>query len=156
MSSRFEELIAQGEGISIEFKKCKDSLPKSVFETVCSFLNRFGGDIFLGVDDDGTILGIDTDKSKQIKADFVSLMNNPQKIFPTVYLPVDEFEIEGKTILHVYVPESSQVHNTNGRIIDRNEDGDFDITGNTDLVAAHYIRKQREYTEKHCVSLCDR
>ena len=77
----------------------------------------------------------------------MSAMNNPQKISPTVYLPVDEIEIGGKTILHVYVPESSQVHNTNRRIFDRNEDGDFNITNNTDLVAAMYIRKQREYTE---------
>ena len=64
-----------------------------------------------------------------------------------MYLPVDEIETGGKTILHVYIPESSQVHNTNRRIFDRNEDGDFDITDNTDLVAAMYIRKQREYTE---------
>ena len=147
MLNRFEELIAQGEGISIEFKECKDALPKNVFETLCAFLNRFGGDIFLGLKDDGTIIGVDKDKSKKIRADFVSAMNNPQKIFPTVYLPVDEFELDGKTILHVYVPESSQVHNTNRRIFDRNEDGDFDITDNTDLVAAMYIRKQREYTE---------
>ena len=147
MPKRFEELIAQGEGISIEFKECKDALPKNVFETLCAFLNRFGGDIFLGLKDDGTIIGVDKDKSKKIRADFVSAMNNPQKIFPTVYLPVDEFELDGKTILHVYVPESSQVHNTNRRIFDRNEDGDFDITDNTDLVAAMYIRKQREYTE---------
>ena len=147
MPNRFEELIAQGEGISIEFKECKDTLPKNVFETLCAFLNRFGGDIFLGLKDDGTIIGVDKDKSKKIKVDFVSAMNNPQKIFPTVYLPVDEFEIGGKTILHVYVPESSQLHNTNRRIFDRNEDGDFDITDNTDLVAAMYIRKQREYTE---------
>ena len=147
MPNRFEELIAQGEGISIEFKESKDALPKNVFETLCAFLNRFGGDIFLGLKDDGTIIGVDKDKSKKIRADFVSAMNNPQKIFPTVYLPVDEFELDGKTILHVYVPESSQVHNTNRRIFDRNEDGDFDITDNTDLVAAMYIRKQREYTE---------
>ena len=65
MSNRFEELIAQGEGISVEFKECKDSLTKSIFETICSFLNRFGGDIFLGVADDGTILGIDKEKSKK-------------------------------------------------------------------------------------------
>ena len=120
-----------------------------MFETLCAFLNRFGGDIFLGLKDDGTIIGVDKDKSKKIRADFVSAMNNPQKIFPTVYLPVDEFELDGKTILHVYVPESSQVHNTNRRIFDRNEDGDFDITDNTDLVAAMYIRKQREYTENN-------
>ena len=147
MPNRLKELIAQGEGISIEFKECKDALPKNVFETLCAFLNRFGGDIFLGLKDDGTVVGVDQEKLKKIKADFVSAMNNPQKIFPTVYLPVEEFEIDGKTVLHIYVPESSQVHNSNRRIFDRNEDGDFDITDNTDLVAAMYIRKQREYTE---------
>lgn len=69
MPKRFEELIAQGEGISIEFKECKDALPKNVFETLCAFLNRFGGDIFLGLKDDGTIIGVDKDKSKKMKAD---------------------------------------------------------------------------------------
>lgn len=147
MPKRFEKLIADGEGISIEFKECKNALPKSVFETICSFLNRFGGDIFLGVKNDGTVIGVDKEKAKQLKVDLVSAMNNPQKVFPTVYLPVDEIEISGKTVLHVYVPESSQVHNTNGHIFDRNEDGDFDISGNTNLIAATYIRKQREYTE---------
>lgn len=147
MSKKYEELISRGEGISVEFKECKDVLPKNIFETLCSFLNRFGGDVFLGVANDGTILGIDKEKIKKIKAELASAMNNPQKINPTVYLPVDEIEIEGRTVLHVYVPESSQVHNTNKRIFDRNEDGDFDITNNTDLVAAMYIRKQREYTE---------
>lgn len=37
MSNRFEELIAQGEGISVEFKECKDSLTKSIFETYVRF-----------------------------------------------------------------------------------------------------------------------
>lgn len=147
MINRFSEKISQGAGISVEFKECKQSLPKNVFETVCSFLNRFGGDIFLGIKDDGTIIGVEVDKVKQIKANFASAMNNPQKIFPTIYLPIDEFEIDGKIVLHIYIPESSQVHNTNGHIFDRNEDGDFEITGNTDLIAMMYIRKQREYTE---------
>ncbi len=142
--NRLGKLIEAGEGVSIEFKECKTSLPKTVFETLCAFLNRFGGDIFLGVADDGTISGIDRDYVKKIKADFVSLMNNPQKISPTVYLPVEEIEIDGKILLHVYVPESSQVHNTNQKIFDRNEDGDFEITGNANLVANLYIRKQRD------------
>lgn len=147
MINRLIELISQGEGISIEFKECKNVLPKSVFETTYSFLNRFGGDIFLGVKDDKTIVGVDKESVKQIKADFVSTMNNPQKIFSTVYLHIDEFEVDEKIVLHVYVPESSQVHNINEHIFDRNEDGDFEITGNTNLIGLMYIRKQREYTE---------
>ncbi len=141
------KLIEEGENISTEFKECTNSLPKNIFETVCSFLNRFGGHIFLGVRNDGTVVGVDKDKVKDIKADFISLLNNPQKISPTVYLNIDEMKYKDKTILHAYVPESSQVHNTKGRIFDRNEDGDFDISDNTSLVAKLYIRKQREYTE---------
>lgn len=58
-----------------------------------------------------------------------------------------EVEIDGKTILYIFVPESSQVHRCNGKIFDRNEDGDMDITDNTNLVSGMYMRKQGTYTE---------
>lgn len=48
MFNKYKDLIACGEGVTIEFKECAKELPKSVFETICSFLNRFGGDILLG------------------------------------------------------------------------------------------------------------
>lgn len=47
----------------------------------------------------------------------------------------------------MYVPESSQVHHTNGKIFDRNEDGDFDITRHTSQVTQLYLRKQTTYSE---------
>src|SRR5699024_7856918 len=50
-------------------------------------------------------------------------------------------------LLRIYVPESSQVHRCNGRIYDRNEDGDFDITDQTTQVARLYQRKQATYSE---------
>lgn len=139
--------IAGGESITTEFKECRNKLPKNLFETICAFLNRMGGDIFLGVADDGTITGVEESCVPQLKKDISSLCNNANKIAPTVYLHTDDCEIEGKTVLHIYVPESSQVHSTAGKIYDRNEDGDFDITGNSHLVAQMYIRKQREFTE---------
>ena len=58
------ELVAHlraGEGISAEFKRCGNRPEKDFFETVCSFANRQGGNIFLGVEDDGTVsTGLDT------------------------------------------------------------------------------------------------
>jgi ATP-dependent DNA helicase RecG len=39
------------------------------------------------------------------------------------------------------------VHRCNGRIYDRNEDGDFDITNHTVQVASLYQRKQATYSE---------
>ena len=147
MQFKIMKIISNGEGVSIEFKECKTSVPKSAFETICAFLNRHGGDLFFGVADDGTITGIDKASLAQIKKDFVSSLNNPQKISPTVYLSVEEYIIDNKAILHIFVPESSQVHKCNNKIYDRNEDGDFDVTNSSDIVANMYIRKQNIYTE---------
>ena len=41
--------IAGGENITTEFKECRNRLPKTLFETICAFLNRMGGDIFLAL-----------------------------------------------------------------------------------------------------------
>ena len=74
-------------------------------------------------------------------------MNNPQKISPTFYLSVEEYEVDGKQVLYIFIPESSQVHRCNGKIFDLNEEVDLDITDNTNQVAAMYMRKQGAYSE---------
>ncbi len=81
-----------------------------------------------------------------MKRDFANLCNNPEKIAPTIYLTMNEYEIGGKVILHVYVPESSNVHRTAGKVFDRNEDGDYEVT-QAERVANIYLRKQEFYTE---------
>lgn len=144
---KLKELISKGEGISTEFKTCRNSLSRDVYETVCAFLNRHGGTILLGVKDSGEVQGIVPAAIGQIKKDFVTTINNPQKLHPPAYLSVDEMTLEGKQILRVYILESSQVHRCNGRIYDRNEDGDLDITDNTVQVAQLYQRKQSNYSE---------
>lgn len=141
------QLIRKGEGINLEFKTCRNQLNRDIYETVCAFLNRHGGTILLGVTDSGDIQGIEPDAISQIKKDFVTTINNPQKIHPPAYIAVNEVTVEGKAVLRVYVPESSQVHRCNGRIFDRNEDGDFDITDHTRQVADLYQRKQATYSE---------
>ncbi|MBU0995718.1 MAG: putative DNA binding domain-containing protein [Proteobacteria bacterium] len=141
------EMIHKGEGIDLEFKTCRKQLNRDVYETVCAFLNRHGGTILLGVTDAGDIQGIEKNAVAQIKKDFVTTINNPQKIYPPAYMSVNEEMVEGKTVLRIYVPESSQVHRCNGRIYDRNEDGDFDITDHTRQVADLYQRKQATYSE---------
>ncbi len=35
-----QDILRRGEGLTIEFKQAKNKLPKSLFETVCAFLNR--------------------------------------------------------------------------------------------------------------------
>ena len=142
-----QKLIRKGEGISIEFKECRNKLNKTVFESICAFLNRNGGDIILGVNDRGKITGIDPEAVDQVKKELVTALNNPQKLNPPFYLMPEDWVTEGKRIIRLFVHESSQVHRCNGKIYDRNEDGDFDITSNTNLVTALYIRKQTAYSE---------
>ena len=62
----------------------------------------------MGVSDSGDIQGIEQDAVAQIKRDFVTAINNPQKIYPPAYLSVDEVTLEGKPVLRLYVPESAQ------------------------------------------------
>lgn len=113
---------------------------------MCIFKSKWRELIF-GVEDRGGVVGIEPESIEKIKKEFVTSMNNPQKISPTFYLSVEEVEIDNKTLLYIYIPESSQVHRCNGKIFDRNEDGDMDITDNTNLVSAVYIRKQGTYSE---------
>jgi len=56
-------------------------------------------------------------------------------------------DYEGKKIIYCYVPESPQVHNTNGRVYDRNGDGDIDITRQPFLMTNLYMRKQSIHSE---------
>lgn len=141
------KMIHRGEGLDVEFKTCRDQISRGVYETVCAFLNRHGGTILLGVQDSGSIQGIDLEQISQIRKDFVTAINNPQKITPPTYLSINEVQVDEKRILQIFVPESSQVHRCNGRIFDRNEDGDLDITDHTLGVARLYQRKQATYTE---------
>ena len=144
---QLKSLISKGEGIDLEFKSCRNQLNNNVYKTVCAFLNRHGGIILLGIHDDGTIKGIDPESEVQIRKDFITAINNPQKISPPTYLSIDDVEVDSKKLLRIYVPESSQVHRCNGRIYDRNEDGDLDITDHTIQVAHLYQRKQATYSE---------
>jgi ATP-dependent DNA helicase RecG len=53
---KIKELLSDGERLTIEFKECTNAISNSVYETVCSFSNRYGGYILMGVDDEGNIL----------------------------------------------------------------------------------------------------
>jgi ATP-dependent DNA helicase RecG len=142
-----EDILRQGEGIEVEFKESLYELNKSTFESICAFLNRKGGRLLLGVADDGTVKGVLNEKVQTLVDAIVNNANNPQKLQPVSYLSPEIIDYDGRKIIHVYVPESSQVHQTAGRIFDRNSDGDFDITNQQHLVRQLHLRKQQSYTE---------
>ena len=134
------------EKIRTEFKEAINRLPSNLFETVCAFLNREGGSILLGVDDNGEVTGIEPYAVKQMCADISSLSNNPTKLEPTFLLSPNEVEIKDKKVIHIQVPASSQVHKCNGVVFDRSSDGDFRVTS-PERIAEIYNRKRTHFTE---------
>lgn len=148
---KLEELLQAGEGFTIEYKECVNELNNSVFETVCSFSNRYGGYILLGVkevDHKGVPIGVNPKCIVDMKKNFVNMLNNQQKIHPSLYLNLEEIEYKDMKVLWVYVPVSSQIEFCNNKIYDRNEDADQDVSTSADLVANISSRKAATYTER--------
>ena len=94
---------------------------------MCSFSNKEGGHIFLGVRDNGEIIGIQKDRVAQMKKNFVTAINNRNKINPPLYILPLEYEYDGKTIIYIHIPFSQSVYRCGGKIFDRNFDSDIDI-----------------------------
>ncbi|WP_413854208.1 RNA-binding domain-containing protein [Candidatus Ruminimicrobium bovinum] len=147
MINRIKQLIKTGEKINVEFKLAQGGLPKNIYETVCSFLNTKGGEIILGVDDKRNVVGLPSDNIDKYKKEFSTGINNPTKLFPTVYLNMEEYTISNKKILYINIPEGSQVYKCNNKYYLRNYEGDYDITHNPTLVSNLYLRKDSSYSE---------
>ena len=146
-NTQLEKIILQGEGTTIEFKSCTSELSSTTFESVCAFLNHFGGDLILGVKDSGEIVGIKDNSIESITKNFINIANNSEQLNPTFFFSPEVFEIKGKKIIHIYVPESSEVHRFKGNVYERIGDSDNNITKRHSLIDNIYLRKRKTFTE---------
>lgn len=144
---KLKAIFEIGETIAVEFKRCGNGMDSDLYETVSSFSNRYGGDIYCGVLDDGRVLGLPENAISGMIKNFIKMMNNPDIMNPTLYLVPEKLEYEGKNILKIHVPASSEVHSYKRVIYDRVDDADVKITA-TGQIAATYIRKQNIFTER--------
>ena len=143
-----QSVLTIGETVAIEFKRCGKGIEADTYETVCSFLNRFGGDIFMGVLDDGTVVGVPEKAAHDMVKNFITVVSNPAVFSPTVYLTPKIIKDEkGHSIIHVHIPPSAEVHSYKKVVYDRVNDADVKVTA-TSQIAAMYIRKQNIFTEK--------
>ncbi|MDZ7775522.1 MAG: putative DNA binding domain-containing protein [Bacteroidales bacterium] len=144
---QIKKLIHTGENKEIEFKASRFALNKNVYDSICAFLNTKGGHLLLGIEDNSFVSGVNPGVADTIINNLVTNVNNSQVLHPPFYLSPVRLQFENKTIIYVYVPESSQVHNTKGKIFVRNDDGDLNITRNHNLISELYTRKQHTFTE---------
>jgi len=146
-ATKLKQIFDIGETIAVEFKRCGNGIGSDTYETVCSFLNRFGGDIYLGVENSGQVKGLPSNAISDIVRNFITMISNPDIISPTVYLSPQIIEYEGKQIIQIHVPPSSEVHSYKKVVYDRVYDADVKVTA-TSQIAQMYIRKQTIFTEK--------
>ena len=146
-AEKLKNILSIGETVAVEFKRCGNGISTDTYETVCSFLNRFGGDIYLGIDDSGEVVGIPQNAAPDIVKNFIKMVSNSEIINPTVYLVPEIVEYNGKQIVHIHIPPSSEVHTCKKVVYDRVDDADVKVTA-TGQIAQLFIRKQNIFTEK--------
>lgn len=96
------ELIARGEGEALEFKQ-KTTHPHRISRTLVSLANTRGGQVLVGVDDAGRILGVrDAEEELFVLRDAAAHYIDP----PLTNLHYHEVEEDGRVVLIVTVPES--------------------------------------------------
>lgn len=95
------ELVALGESSTLEFKR-KLSSPEKIAKEIAALANTRGGQLLVGVDDDGTIVGVRSEKSEidiiQTACEF--------HIEPHVAYDIDIVSIYGTDVIVVNIPES--------------------------------------------------
>ncbi len=94
-------LIDEGEGFEIEFKR-KVSTPEKIARALIAFANTQGGHILFGVDDDGSIVGVESEKSE------VDLILEAGSLYclPEITPSIDIVAFDGKDVIVAYVEES--------------------------------------------------
>ena len=109
-----EHMIATGENEKVEFKstlrwnlaadKADKAIENSALKTIVAFLNTEGGTLFIGVKDDGNILGIEKDQflnEDKYLLHFASLLNDRIGKHYIEHIEWGLREVKGKKILRV-------------------------------------------------------
>ena len=147
MREDIRQVLAVGETVAVEFKRCGNGIPSDAYESICAFLNRFGGDIYFGVLDDGTVEGVPPDAAPGWICNLVNTLGNPNLFVPAVHLEPELLDIHGKTVIRLHVPQTPDIYRFKGTIFDRLGDSDVKVVASSEI-AAMGIRKQQIYTER--------
>jgi predicted HTH transcriptional regulator len=99
--NELENIIIEGENLNIEFKR-KVSSPEKIAKEMIAFANTKGGIIFFGIDDDKTIVGVNSEKEE------LELISTSANFFcdPPVKFEQKIIYYKHKDIILISVPES--------------------------------------------------
>lgn len=95
------KLIEDGENSTVEFKR-KFSSPEKIAKEMIAFANSKGGKILFGVDDDRTIIGVESEKGE------LELIDTAARFFcePEIIYETEVVSIKNKDVVVIDIPES--------------------------------------------------
>lgn len=109
-------LIPSAESLTCEFKSDRKCLPdRDLIEAVVCMANGEGGEIYLGVEDDGRVTGLH--KDHRFLDGMAALIANRTQ--PTLRVSVESLEIDGLAVARISVPKSGQPVATNDGLLKR-------------------------------------
>jgi ATP-dependent DNA helicase RecG len=95
MTNNLATILSEGESYTVEFKESPD---KDLPSEVCAFANASGGKVYLGVHDDGCVVGTDTSNVARSR-----IQDTINKIEPRLNVSLDVFD----NIIVLTVPEGT-------------------------------------------------
>lgn len=132
----------------MEFKRCGSAPGQDALETLCSFANRNGGNLFLGVSDDGQVLGLPQASLLEIERNLINRTYDPGLFNMPPSLEFEQIEYDGQWVLRVWVAPTQGVFRFKGRVYDRMADADVVLKFDSQI-ASLYVRKNAFFTEQH-------
>jgi len=103
MNSKLLRMIAEGEHQRQDFKYCINDSRK-IARSMVAFANTDGGRLLLGIRDNGSVAGIESDEEYYMAEAAAKLYSKPPISFET-----KQWLIEGKTVLEINIPKSREI-----------------------------------------------
>ena len=144
-----EELVKQGESRTLEFKSSlrwnlkedrKDDkrITHAVLKTIAAFLNTDGGDLLIGVADDGSAVGIEHDKLEtddKFMRHLAQVVRNGLGVRASTCVDPKMQTVEGKRVCLVSCRRSPEPVRLKWKGVESAEDGDFFVRSGPGSVA---------------------
>ncbi|MDR1403135.1 MAG: putative DNA binding domain-containing protein [Tannerellaceae bacterium] len=140
-----KQIINGRENPLIEFSNCTTEIADSAFQVICSFLNKDGGTLLIGVQDFGKIIGVaNLYLDSMINKIRYTLEN---EFSPAVSVTPEVVDLEGRKIICLTIPQCQDVQRYRGKIYDRFGSELSDVSYSYNLVENIYLRKKKESSE---------
>ena len=98
--SKIQILLQQGENNGVEFKSATVS-PDGLAKEIVAFANSFGGSILIGVEDNGTITGVNN--AAQVEEWVTNICR--QNVVPPIQTAINIEKVNNYDVLHIEVPK---------------------------------------------------